>query len=360
MGKLSKKFTNKKIYLEILRLICIFFVLFNHISPEGYLAFIGEENAVLYFIYMFFSVLCKVAVPIFFMISGALLLGKDEPISVLFKKRILRMLVVLILISIPYYLWLSGDSPKSVGGFFRTIYTDVASTGLWYLYLYIGFLIMLPFIRAMVRSMKKNAYLYLIAVQIFLSLFFTVMDKFVFTDGRNSFFAIALILETNIFYPVVGYFIENVLEEEKFNKKNKWISLVLIILSVIITCVISAAYYKVRGCELTISIAESCFWTLISVPAMAIFFLFKGIVKIKPDQKLGQALCILGEAVFGVYLIEKVCRTIAAPVYVLLNPFLGNFLAAVVMALTAMVIGLIIICLLKNIPYVRNVVNKFI
>ena len=33
----------KKLYLEALRILCIFLVMFNHTAPNGYLAFIGES-----------------------------------------------------------------------------------------------------------------------------------------------------------------------------------------------------------------------------------------------------------------------------------------------------------------------------
>lgn len=121
---------DKKMYLEVLRILCIFFVMFNHTTPTGYLAFVGESNAVLYALYLFCSVLCRIAVPVFFMISGALLLGKTEPIRVVFMKRILRMAAVLLLISIPNYIWLTKDTTLGVIGFFRTIYTQTATTAL--------------------------------------------------------------------------------------------------------------------------------------------------------------------------------------------------------------------------------------
>ena len=57
------------LHLDLLRIIAIFFVIFNHTGDRGYMLFTDNVGTALYFPYMAFSVLCKVAVPIFFMIS---------------------------------------------------------------------------------------------------------------------------------------------------------------------------------------------------------------------------------------------------------------------------------------------------
>ena len=64
------------------------------------------------------------------MISGALLIGRQESLRDLYKKRVLRMAVVLLLISIPNYIWHSVGSALSVSGFLRMIYTSTARTAL--------------------------------------------------------------------------------------------------------------------------------------------------------------------------------------------------------------------------------------
>ena len=122
------------LHLDLLRLMAILFVIFNHTSDRGYFLFADSIGTGLYFPYMAASVLCKVAVPTFFMISGALLLPKQESLGKLFYKRILRMVVVLVLISVPYYLWLHRAEGLSLSSFLTYIYGNSASTSLWYRY----------------------------------------------------------------------------------------------------------------------------------------------------------------------------------------------------------------------------------
>lgn len=352
---------NKKMHLEILRILAIFLVIFNHTSPEGYLGFVNESHAVLYGVDMFFSVFCKAGVPIFFMISGALLLGKQESLRVLYTKRVLRMVIVLLLVSVPNYLLLSKDTPRSVFGFFRTIYTDTARTALWYLYAYICFLIMLPFLRAMAAHLKGKDYRYLLAVHIVLSVCLTVTDKFLFTEGHNPYISVAIALEAAIFYPLMGYYIENIAEQSSFHKRNYLLAGAASLAAILITCVVSQIYYHLNPGTLDNAGYQTFFEMLICVPAISLFFILKGTVVMSADGFLKKLVIQLGSAVFGLYLIENFCRLLLSPVIIrTLKPVTGSFVAAIAVVMATMVTGFAIICALKNIPFVKKLVNKLI
>ena len=65
-------------HLDILRILACLFVIFNHTADAGFQLFTTyPTGGFVYFFLSFFTVLCKTAVPIFLMISGALLLGRD-------------------------------------------------------------------------------------------------------------------------------------------------------------------------------------------------------------------------------------------------------------------------------------------
>lgn len=66
----------KKTYIELIRIIAIFLVIFNHV--DGYDLFAettGKQDLVLILITM----ITRINVPLFLMISGAMLLGKTNP-----------------------------------------------------------------------------------------------------------------------------------------------------------------------------------------------------------------------------------------------------------------------------------------
>ena len=62
-----------------MRIIAAFFVIFNHTSSVGHFLFSRySDHSIQYWPYMLIAAFCHFSVPLFFMISGALLLGRDD------------------------------------------------------------------------------------------------------------------------------------------------------------------------------------------------------------------------------------------------------------------------------------------
>jgi len=81
-------------------------VIFNHTGVTGFQLYSTYEVGKLtYWGLVYMSVLCKIAVPLFFMISGALLLKRDLSLKDICVSKILRIFVVLIITSGVYYLY---------------------------------------------------------------------------------------------------------------------------------------------------------------------------------------------------------------------------------------------------------------
>ena len=94
--------------------------------------------------------------------------------------------------------------------------------------------------------------------------------------------------------------------------------------------------------------------------AIMVYFLIKYISYKKGFQKHQKIISILGASVFGVYLIEKIIRLLTRPVYAVLAPFLGSFIASLIWCFATCCLAFLIIVPLKNIPIIKKVVNKFI
>ena len=66
----------KKLHIEFLRSACIWLVMFTHTATEGFSLYLNEQSSPWFPLYLTVPFFVKTAVPVFFMISGALLLGK--------------------------------------------------------------------------------------------------------------------------------------------------------------------------------------------------------------------------------------------------------------------------------------------
>ena len=146
----------KRIDLEILRIIAALLVIFNH--SNGFLLFNQyKSSSVLYWMYLFISILCAVAVPLFFTISGVLLLKKDDDTKTLLK-RIIRIIIVLIVISVLYFVFNYHDDKSNFNliCFIKLFYSKNTEFHLWFLYQYIAFLLILPILRALIKGIGDN------------------------------------------------------------------------------------------------------------------------------------------------------------------------------------------------------------
>lgn len=95
------------------------------------------------------NTLARVSVPCFFMISGALLLGRNETIKKSLQ-RVARFLPVLIVWTIVYYVFNTFYMNQTVE--LKKILEVPAEAHLWYLYVMIPIYLILPFLQAMCRG----------------------------------------------------------------------------------------------------------------------------------------------------------------------------------------------------------------
>lgn len=208
MNKKEYSGNGKLSYLEFLRILAIFGVLYSHmyqyvISNQD----LYEKSKLLYLLWNSMYTISKTAVALFFMISGCLLLGKTEPIAVILRKRVLRMVVVLIVCTFVFYVAMSNDdwSQFSFLGYLELLFGRGVGT-YWYLYTYIAWLLSLPFLRPIINKEKDNLNLfkYMIFLKIIASVIIPVIEAFSGVSA-NSNFDIVFVYDI-IFYSVMGFY----------------------------------------------------------------------------------------------------------------------------------------------------------
>ena len=108
----------------------------------------------------------RAAVPIFFMLSGALLLWRDEPVVPFYRKRLPRILLPLAFWTV-VYVGLFGDRSMSLGTLIAR-YLMGPYEHLWYLYAAFGLYLCAPYLGRMLRASTERE------IRIFLILWFVV------------------------------------------------------------------------------------------------------------------------------------------------------------------------------------------
>ncbi|MBP6018262.1 MAG: acyltransferase family protein [Burkholderiaceae bacterium] len=114
----------------------------------------------------FYDAFSRSCVPIFLMISGALLLGKPDTLVVYLRKRLLRVVPPLLFWSLFYMAWNSwnGQSYGLPLQWLLHVVRGPVAAHLWYLYAIVGIYLFVPYLRHIWQassSSEKNLFLLL-------------------------------------------------------------------------------------------------------------------------------------------------------------------------------------------------------
>ena len=164
----------------MLRIIAVVMVVLNH-SDLYYTYYTNTDSVLTFSVSLLLSCICRINVPLFMMITGALLIPKAESWSVIFKKRISRMLVVLVAFSALMYglqcfAW--NQDTFSAMAFVEKLLKNEIQTSYWYLYEYIGILMMLPFLGAIARNVDLDCMKYFLGLGLIIKVGMSIVGQF--------------------------------------------------------------------------------------------------------------------------------------------------------------------------------------
>lgn len=307
MRKLEKR---NLLHIEFMRIIAAYLVIFNHTQKKGFFLFsCFNRGSMKYWGYMSISIFCKVAVFLFLMIAGALLLKKDIDLKTIWIKKISRMAGVLLVFSIVMYLGFGmeyGFETYSIMDFVKKIYTNQISTIYWYLYVYIAFLMALPFLRAIVKTIKEVHYKYIFILYIVFTAIIPCVEYCLFQGNIRMYSGVSPSwLFTNIvFWPLMGYYVENVFDIKKCTKKLLGIWGLLSLIGIGISSYLTYYMHGITGiCEEDSS--QMFFATFIVFPCIMIYIGTKYyVVRHKITEFSKNIIKSIGKCSFGIYLIH--------------------------------------------------------
>lgn len=150
------------------------------------------------------------AVPVFYMISGGVLLNPNKLVSYekVFKKYILRMVLVLVFFGIPFALLIGFAEEHRISGTMVvqsifSVLTGKSMSHLWYIYSMIGIYLILPILWRIIKSIGKRD------LEVLLLILFVVDFIFpVFSRITGIPVAFNLPIAFHIFYVLAGYYIQ--------------------------------------------------------------------------------------------------------------------------------------------------------
>jgi surface polysaccharide O-acyltransferase-like enzyme len=169
-------------WVDLIRVMGTFLVVLAHVENFGS----GPQWA-----HALYYSLSRSGVPLFFMISGFLLLSKREDTLTYLKKRAWKILIPFLVWSIVYDIYWNGEiigtglSLRSVALLFVRIFRGPRATHLWFFYALIGLYLFTPVLRLFVEKARNLDLLYYIGIWFLAVPLLAILQEF--TILRNGF-----------------------------------------------------------------------------------------------------------------------------------------------------------------------------
>lgn len=344
----------RKTHLDFLRILAAFLVLVHH-SELMELLDHTQAGVGGIFVLSCMTSFVFVNVPLFFMISGALLLSREESDSVIYGRRFPRFLLLTFLVNLFTYVYRCYPS-FIAGDFFRGFFGGIMDETHWYLYAYLGLLVCLPFLRRAARGMTHTEAIVLVCVRFLRFSLLSGLNCIMNYKGYpavpvSSAFTVPLAVVDILFYPVMGYYLEEKLPWEKADWR--WAAA-----SVAVICGgIGAGALMNCHAGLRMSSSGSLLRLFSYAAAMATFVLAKYLfTRGTHRQRFEAILKTASSLMLGVYILEPVLRPGVKP---LLIGWMGEGASPVVTSLWYCVSGLVVYAaitwLLKKLPVLRKI-----
>ena len=350
---------NKRIlYLDYLRIISALWVIVIHVCCTPWLKI--NVTSFGWGTLTFYDSLAQCAVPVFFMISGALFLNpqKELPTKRIYTKYIPPLLVSFAVWSLIYIIF-NKDYTKGPYTILKNLLKG--SFHMWFIPAMIGLYMMLPLLRKITESRELTRYFLLLFV--ILVYLVPTAEKVIALIPLHGFSSVSKLLsdftDTFIFRMVMGYsgfmVLGHFLHTHEFSKKGRRIVYVLGIFGFLFT--LSATILL----SLSKNHATDTFMTGTSLGvglfAVSIFTFFKYFSRnIEHSEKKVKFISLISDSTYGIYLVHIIVIRLFKKKLLIDAMFFRPIVTVPLLAIAVFIVSLLIVRIIKLIPKI----NKYI
>ena len=294
------KISPKRIlYLDEVRSLAIILVVLGHLIRSF------SKNFVSWQICTGVFSLTRIGVPLFFTVSGALLLTRKHDIKLFLEKRFKRVVLpfsfwICVYLILGVVIW---QYQPTLDYFCKVIFGFCNLSSLfWFIWSLIGVYLLIPVLSSFIREYDDFGFKYLIIITIILSLLYTIG----FFDVQQIKYDFKIIIN---FFPVLGYFIMgSYIHNHKFKYSNNKMFLIGLLMFVVgIMGHFIKLYYNALGSFALIPIDYFDIFIVMETIGLFIAFKYASVKmisdKIKPinEQTLGKIIVTFSSCSFGIY-----------------------------------------------------------
>lgn len=298
----------REYYLDLTRCAAILLVIGLHvISP--YIVDESYYGSVNWLVWLAGNELCRAGVPLFFMISGYLMLNVPElePFGAFYKKRLLRLLIPLVswnAIYFCYYAFTTGDKLTFMDFLEHLLYRGTAYH-MWYIYALLGIYLLAPFLQRLVRCCNRRELMILMLIVLFPGTIRTLL---------NAFLPFEIYLLEPLMDGYVGYFLLGyLLGTTQLSTKQRWTAYLLGLAGAVLGFCGNLQHSTAEAVDLVFNQGYSINHYLC---ASAVFIACKQLCR-APKERTAAFLARASNLVFGVYwvhvMVLSLCFRLLSP-----------------------------------------------
>lgn len=286
-------------------------------------------------------------VPVFFMLSGALLLNlkREDPIGEFLKRRLTKVIIPLIFWSGVYIAYKVFEQGKTYTAWEMIVLflTDDVYYHLWFMYVIIGLYIMAPFLKILVKNMDQKTFLYFLGIWLFFSGLLPFVQKM---------YGFEPALVAGLFQPYIGYFLLGAyLVRYPLPKKAIWPLLGLSFIAYLAT-VYGTHNLTVKNGELDEFYYEHYRPTQIVI-SIFVFALFQHLgPRIKPNPLITQ----ISLATLGIYVIHPLVQFYLNKFFDINETMVNALIGVPFVWILIFTISFLIVWVLKKVPGAKHII----
>lgn len=350
MSEIKK--VNRIKYLDILRIIACLFILIQH-------SFLGDTDTALKssIINTILFTLVVTGAPLFFMISGALMLPTKYSPKEFYKRRADTVIPPLIIWTLIYLInnWLSGDISNITFRICAIPFYPIEGI-LWFLYVLLGIYLIIPIVSIIIKNSSKRT----VEVMLFIwlsSLFLPYLLPYLPQNlvDKSYFYQFCNYLG----YPLMGYYLYNYPIQLNGLKRKLKIMGIFILFAVILPAL--AIYMFRDGVHSAAQIIRHDLSINMAILTAAVFTavqkLFPEKEQKESNSQMWNTITFIAMQTFGIYLIHMLINKHILYTIQPIFSHVPDWLYTTISGSACFLISLVAVYLLSLLPYSNYIIG---
>ncbi len=343
---------NRYIWVDLIRIIAIFAVVAIHVNNFGFVW--NKVSWIDWWASNVYNAMIIFAVPILFILSGYLLLDKQEDDRTFFSKRFIKVVIPLVAWSMIYMIFANNYNIFSIFtvDFVQKFWSNKIFYHLYFLYYIIGLYLITPLLRRILAHANMSDIFYFLI----LWFFFTPVNQLIGFFGYN----IGIPVEAatgNLGLYIIGYAIKKTQITDKIIYLSGVIVATLLMVMIFGSYIMSMNSGKFDNFLTSINITQTTY-------AICLFILLRETLDhmtlTTSRMKTESIISAVAEASMGIYLVHPILlhyiRHGLFGVFLLSPSFLSPIISVPLVTVLLFFVSLILVVIMQKIPLIRKIV----